>query len=444
MPHLTPIIPEYITVHLGAPNAAAPNVRVPFIDYIKNVASTEVYPTWPDSALRANIYAQVSFALNRIFTEHYRSRGYNFDITNNTAYDQAYIHGREIYRNIGILVDELFNDYVIRAGQVQPYFTQYCDGIQTTCAGMSQWGTVPLANQGFVPYSILQNYYGKNIGIVRDAPIRSNIESYPGIALRLGSWGNDVVTIQRQLNRIADNYPAIPRIPVGIGVFDGATRSAVLKFQEVFNLPVDGIVGKGTWYKIKMIYNAVTGVGELGSSGIPLQDVEQLFQRALRVGDRGLFAQVAQFYLNYLSRFNRNLQPVVVDGIYGYRTANAVRAFQREYGLTVDGILGRNTWNKLQQVYLDVVRNLPPSAQAYPGYFVTTGSPAPIVRQLQTYLRKIAQTDRSIPVVAVDGVYGPGVKNAVLQFQRQVGIEPSGYVGPLTWTAIVERYNAYT
>ena len=151
----TPVIPDYITVHLGPPNSNARNVRVPFTEYIKNVASSEIYPTWPENAIRANIYAQVSFALNRIYSEYYRSRGYNFDITNSTAYDQAYVDGRDIFSNISRLVDELFNDYVTKGNQIQPYFTEYCDGRTVTCRGLSQWGTVSLANQGRTPYQIL-------------------------------------------------------------------------------------------------------------------------------------------------------------------------------------------------------------------------------------------------------------------------------------------------
>ena len=207
----TPVIPDYITVHLGRPNSPARNVRVPFTDYIKNVASSEIYPTWPENALRANIYAQVSFALNRIFSEYYRSRGYDFDITNSTAYDQAYVDGRDIFSNISKIVDELFNDYVTKGNQIQPYFTEYCDGRTVSCRGLSQWGTVTLANQGRTPYQILQNYYGNDINIVRNAPVKNIPESYPGTLLRLGSVGEDVRTIQRQLNRIRQTSPSIPR-----------------------------------------------------------------------------------------------------------------------------------------------------------------------------------------------------------------------------------------
>ncbi|MDD6097960.1 MAG: spore cortex-lytic protein, partial [Oscillospiraceae bacterium] len=204
----TPFIPETITVHLGTPDSGAANVTVNFPDYVKNVASSEIFPTWPESSLRANIYVITTFALNRIYTEWYRSRGYDFDITASTQFDQKFINGREIFENISRLVDELFNDYVRRQGSIEPLFTSFCNGTTTTCAGLSQWGTVTLAEQGKTPYEILQYYYGDDIDIVKNAPVKSAQFSFPGIPLELGSSGNDVRTMQIYLNRISRNYPA--------------------------------------------------------------------------------------------------------------------------------------------------------------------------------------------------------------------------------------------
>ena len=193
-------IPENIVVHLGAPDdSSAQNVTVPFVDYIKNTASSEIYPTWPESALRANIYAQISFALNRIYTEYYRSRGYNFDITNSTAFDQSFVYGRDVFENVGQIVDDVFDEYIRRQGNIEPLFAQYCDGVRVTCDGLSQWGSVSLAESGYTPYEILTNYYGNNIDIVRDTPIRPFDESYPSIPLELGSSGNEVRTLQLRL-----------------------------------------------------------------------------------------------------------------------------------------------------------------------------------------------------------------------------------------------------
>ena len=236
----TPIIPENITVHLGPPNSDAPNITLPFRDYIKNVASSEIYPTWPEAALRANILAQITYALNRIYTEWYPSQGYDFDITNSIAYDQAFVQDRDIFENVSQIVDEIFNSYVVQQGSVAPYFTQYCSGAARQCAGLSQWGTVELAEQGYGPYEILQYYYGDNIDIVSNAPIAPNIPSYPGIPLRLGSAGEDVRTIQRQLNRIGDNYPAIPEIQQTDGIFTPEERKALFLEQKKSRTIVKG------------------------------------------------------------------------------------------------------------------------------------------------------------------------------------------------------------
>lgn len=446
---VTPVIPDYITVHLGPPNSNAKNVTVPFVDYIKNVASSEIYPSWPENSLRANIYAQISFALNRIFSEYYRSRGYDFDITNSTAYDQAYVDGRDIFSNIAQIVDELFNDYVTKGNQIQPYFTEYCDGRNVTCRGLSQWGTVTLANQGKTPYQILQNYYGSDINIVKNAPVRNIRESYPGVLLRIGTFGGeDVRTIQRQLNRIRRNYPSIPSIPDANGYFDAATKAAVTQFQKIFNLTPDGIVGKATWYKIKQIYNAVKKVSELYSEGITISEVERIFSEVLKQGSRGNDVKAIQYFLDFLAFFNDRLPRVTADGIFGPATERAVRAFQREYGLSVDGIVGRNTWYAIIDAYNSTLNSLPDefrsySSLLYPGYTLSTGSSGNAVTQVQTFLRTIAQNNNAVPLITVDGIYGDRTKAAVIAVQKLAGIPQTGSVGPLTWNAIVNLYNEY-
>lgn len=444
----TPVIPDFITVHLGRPDSSAKNVRVSFTGYIKNVASSEVYPTWPENSLRANIYAQISLALNRIYTEYYRSRGYNFDITNSTAYDQAYIDGRDIFGNISRIVDEIFNSYITKGNQIQPYFAEYCDGKNVTCKGMSQWGTVTLANQGRTPIQILRNYYGSDINLVSNVPVKNIRESYPGTLLRLGTVGEDVRTIQRQLNRIRRNYPSIPNIPQTNGVFEATTRAAVRQFQSIFNLAVDGIVGRATWYKIKRIYNAVIKVSELYSEGITISDIDRIYSTSLRRGSRGNEVKLIQYYLNFLSFFNNRLPSIDADGIFGPATENAVKAFQSEYGLTADGIVGRDTWNRLQDAYFSTLNSLPDeyrsySSLLYPGYVITTGASGNVVTQLQTFLNVIAANNSAVPSVAVDGVYGNETKNAVIAVQKLSGLEQTGAVGALTWNAIVNLYNEY-
>lgn len=353
------VIPNPITVHLGSPSSNAQNVQVPFIDYVKNVASSEIYPTWPDAALRANIYAIITFALNRVFTEWYRSREYKFDITNNTAYDQAFVPGRTIYASISRIVDEIFNEYVRRRGQNSPYFTSFCNGTTATCPGMSQWGTVSLANQGLAPIQILRTYYPNDIEIAETDIITGVVTSYPGTALRIGSRGLDVQTIQTYLNRIRRNYPAIPEITDETGVFGNSTSDAVKKFQSVFNLAADGVVGKSTWYKISSIYTAVTRLAELDSEGTTLGIGTVPPGSVLRQGSRGADVITLQYLLDMISEFYPTIPGVSQDGIFGSGTRQAVIAFQQMKGLNPDGIVGPDTWRALYNVYLGIGENVP-------------------------------------------------------------------------------------
>ena len=435
-------IPETITVHLGAPDADAPNVRVPFADYIKNVASSEIYPTWPENALRANILAQISFALNRVYTEFYRSRGYDFDITNNTAFDQKYIDGREVFDDISRIVDDLFNDYVIREGTVQPLFTQYCDGVNTVCDGLSQWGTVDLAQDGLLPYQILQYYYGDDIGIVFNAPQGPNVESYPGVPLQLGTVGEDVRTIQRQLNRIRENYPAIPAISDTDGVFDTETEVAVENFQRIFNLTQDGIVGKATWYRIKAIFNAVKGLAELETEGLTPEEVDRIFATQLGPGDTGIGVTTVQHYLMVVATFDNSLPMVQLTGVFDPQTEAAVRAFQAQQGLPVTGVVERGTWNALVAAYDRTIENLPPlpeedANEIYPGRFLAPGEQSEQVRLLQEFLSRADALHEFMPPVAVDGIFGPATEAAVIAAQAWAGLPQNGVVGPVTWDTIV-------
>ena len=443
-----PTIPETITVHLGLPDAPAENVTVSFPDYIKNVASSEIYPTWPEAAIRANIYAQISYALNRVYNEFYRSQGYDFDITNTTQFDQKFIKGRDIYENISQIVDDIFNDYVVRQGRIDPFFTAYCNGSTSFCPGLLQWGTVELAEQGLTPYQILQYYYGDNIGIVENAPISANIPSYPGVPLRVGSSGNDVKTIQLQLNRIANNYPAIPKIPKPNGVFGVSTRNAVQEFQRIFNLTPDGIVGKATWYQLKYIYNGVKRLNELTSEGLTLEEVSRPFPEVLQEGDTGIAVQSLQYYLAVIAYFSNGALPAIaIDGIYGPATTAAVRAFQELVGLPADGIVGRQTFLRIQQAYEDILATLPPGiegdrAKPYPGYFLSEGQEGEDVRNLQTYLRGIAEYTGVIPVIPVTGYFGTQTRDAVSALQAQNGLPVNGAVGPVTWNLIRRLYDS--
>ena len=353
------VIPNPITVHLGTPASSATNVQVPFLDYVKNVASSEIYPTWPDAALRANIYAIITFALNRVYTEWYRSQGYNFDITNSTAYDQYFVYGRPIYESISRIADEIFNEYVRRAGQSAPYFTSFCNGTTSTCQGLSQWGTVTLANQGQTPISILRAYYPNDIEIVETNIMTNMLSSYPGTPLRVGSTGLDVQTIQTYLNRIRSNYPAIPVITDEAGVFGDSTRAAVTKFQSVFQLASDGIVGKATWYKISSLYTAVTRLAELNSEGNSLGIGTVPPTTVLRQGSTGQDVITLQYLLDVISEYYPGIPALSQDGIFGSGTRQSVIAFQQRMGLVADGIVGPATWSALYEAYLGIDQNVP-------------------------------------------------------------------------------------
>ncbi len=439
----TPVfsVPETITVHLGAPDQAAENLEVPFAEYIKNVASSEIYPTWPEAAIRANILAQISYALNRVYTEYYPSRGYDFDITSTTQYDQKYIKNRDIYDNISKIVDDIFNDYVVRQGTVNPYFTQYCNGTTVTCDGLSQWGTVELAEQGLVPYEILQRYYGDDINIVFNAPVEGIERSYPGVPLRQGSAGEDVRILQRQLNRISDNYPAIPKVLVD-GFFGVETEKAVREFQKIFNLTADGIVGKATWYKVKAIYNGVKGLSELYSEGDRFDEVQRQFPRILQFGDTGEEVRVLQYYLSVIGFFD-DLVPIPrLDGIFDQDTKDSVVAFQKEAGLEPDGIVDRETWNRIAQDYADTVAAAAPetlegSEELYPGRVLTLGMTGEDVEQIQEFLQEAAGRYDFIPPVEVTGTFDEATEAAARAVQAQRGLPVNGAIGPLTWERIV-------
>ena len=368
-------IPEFITVHLGAPSSNAQNITVPFADYIKNVASSEIYPTWPENAIRANIYAQITYVLNRVFTEKYRAQGYDFDITNNTSFDQFFVPNRDIFQNISEIVDDIFNSYIRRQGTVGPIFSSYCNGTTVTCEGLSQWGTVPQANSGRVPYEILQNYYGNDIDIETNVQVAPNVPSYGNIPIGLGDRSEAVVAIQSRLNEVASNYPSIPKIFPVDGVFGERTLSAVKQFQRIFGLTTDGVVGKATSYKIIAVSNALRRLAELDANGLSLEEFNQQFPDVLRIGDEGRTIEVLQYYLSVVASFYNQIPPLTQNGIFDEQTKNAVIAFQKAFDLQPDGIVGVNTWQELYRVYLGVLPKLKNGADRtknnegqFPGY----------------------------------------------------------------------------
>ena len=258
------VVPEYIVVHDGSPrDSTAKNYYVKYKDYIKNVASSEIYATWPEDTIRANVLAIMSFTLNRVYTEFYRNRGYDFTITSSTAFDHKWIPERNIYDTISVIVDELFADYLSRPNVKQPILTQYCDGRQVQCPNwLTQWGSKSLGDQGYSPIEILRYYYGDDMYINTAEAISGIPSSWPGYTLEIGSSGNKVLQMQEQLNVIAGAYPAIPKITAD-GIYGPATAESVRTFQKVFGLPQTGTVDYTTWYKISEIYVGVSRIAEL-------------------------------------------------------------------------------------------------------------------------------------------------------------------------------------
>ena len=372
MPEILPYIPESITVHLGAPDASAANVRVPFVDYVKNVASSEIYPTWDESALTANILAIISFALNRVYTEFYRSRGYDFDITSSTAIDQKFINGRCYFDSVSRITDRIFSDYMRRIGFIEPLAAKFCNGTTVTCEGLSQWGSQNLAQQGLNSVQILRYYYGNNIEIVNNAPVRGYTPSYPGTPLRVGSRGPSVVQAQVMLNRVGENYPAIPRVATD-GIFGELTEAAVRHFQEIFDLTPDGIIGEATWYQLVRLYVGVTNLAELESQGQTFYAINWQAPNNLQSGSRGQKVSQLQYMLNVMAEYVPSIAPVAVDGIFGPRTQEAVRAFQRFAGLAEDGIVGPQTWNALYNRAITLIKEPAISLSQHPGETLSLG-----------------------------------------------------------------------
>ena len=444
---LRPTIPESITVHLGSPTSSASNVTIPFSDYIKNVASSEIFPTWPTEALKANILAQTSVAMNRVFTGFYRNSGYDFDITNSPAYDQTFIYQRDIYENISELVDEIFNSYIRREGFIEPLFAVFCDGVEVNCDGLKQWGSVDLANSGLNYEQILRTYYGDDIVIERDVPVENMPSDAPTVPISEGDTGRDVELIQRKLNRISVNFPGIPKIYPADGFFDTSTTDAVRKFQEVFSLDIDGIVGRATWNRIQLVYNSVKNLYYLNSEGLTISDVSTRFENDLDIGDSGDGVLTIQYYLSYIALFVPTVQATAFDGSFGQETRNSVISFQKTYGLEQTGVVDRQTWDRIENVYFSLISNVDFTYNRgvlypFPGRILREGVEGNDVRILQEYLNYISDFYPTIPKVTADGVFGPRTGDQVEAFKSVFDIPGTpNRVNAPTWNAISSIYD---
>ena len=382
-----PYVPETIVVHLGYPTAAAQNVTVSFLDYIKNVASSEIYPTWPEAALRANIYAQISFTLNRIYTEWYRSQGYDFDITNTTQFDHAFVYERSIFDTVSQIVDELFTTYIRRIGQVAPFPAPYCDGRQTRCDGLEQWGTVYLAEQGYDSFQILQYYYGEDIELVPDTPVLSYTPSYPGT------------------------------------------------------------VDEATWYQISYIYTVVKRLSELESEGVEYTSYTQILPTEIGLGYSGVGIDLLQYFLSVIGLFNSSFPQVQITGVFDNVTEEAVKDLQINNALPVTGVVDKTTWDLLYDQFLGISFILPSlltrvPIEPYDGVVLRQGSTGERVELLQRYLNGVAGVYTDVPTVEVLGIFGPQTYNSVLQFQRMFGLTADGVVGRNTWEMLLDVYES--
>lgn len=438
-----PVVPNNIVVHLGSPSSNSRNITVPFTSYISNVAASELYPTWPQNALIANIYAIISFTMNRIYNEWYRSKGYNFDITSSPAYDQTYTENRSTYENINNIVQEIFNNYVVKGKGIEPYFTSYCDGRKLICNGLSQWGSVTLANQGKTPLEILKYYYGNDISIKYDAEVGDGTIGYPGYDIELGSFGNPVLAIERDLKRIRNNYPAIPEIPSSPGIYTNDLANAVKKFQEIFNLPVTGVVNKATWYKIKYIYNSVKKLGDLYSEGITEEEATFLYNDKLALGNSGIDVEYIHYFLDALAFLDPDIPRLQTNSIYSENTVTMVKAFQKKYGLPVTGDFTYSDWKVLKEEYEKILSYIPDEYkdyvnELYPNNFLMKGMSGDDIKRYQRLLLKICRFDKSIPGVRVNGIFDDLTDRSVRKLQNDYGFEINGIVGPLLWRKTVE------
>lgn len=441
MPTVIPFIPEQITVHLGPPESSAENVTVSFSDYIKNVVSSEIYPTWEPDALRANALAIISFALNRIYTEYYRSRNYDFDITSSTGIDQKFINGRNIYENISVLVDDLYTDYLRRPGFAEPLAAKFCNGVTVTCDGLSQWGSQYLAQDGLDWFSILQSYYGENLELVEDAPVQSLADSYPGAPLERGSLGVNVVVIQTSLNRISQNYPAIPKVTTD-GIYGPATEDAVKAFQSIFSLAPDGIVGRATWHRLAQLYVAVERLGELQSEGQVFFGFAWEYPDRLAPGDTGAKITHLQYMLSVNSQFIREIPAVPLTGVFDEATDLAVEAFQNYVNLPVTGIVDRATWEAIYAQFSGIEGTVFGDQTLFP--ILTPPRPAQSVSALQHELQAVSVFAPDLPVPAASGKMDSRTQSALSALQKRHGLPTAPRVTQESRHALGHELSALT
>ena len=455
MPRILPevTIPSFIRVHLTRIEVPSTPVTVPFIDYIKNVTSHEIFDHWPEEAIRANVYCIVSLTLNRIYTEHYRKMGFNFDITATTHRDQKYVHGGQIGARIGRIVDEIFNNYLAIIGHKEPFLALYNDGVRVNIPGrFSQWGSEADARiRGMNAWQIIRKYYTQNLELRVCNKFNGILESFPGYTLTQGSRGNAVRTMQLYLNRILGRYTNTIINPVD-GIFGPATRNSVLLFQQLYNLPQTGTIDRRTWYEISRIFAVEKALWEMNSEGERIGIGRTPPTTIIRQGAQGASVVELQFLLDFISMYHSEIPFVAQTSRFDTLTEAGVRAFQTLFGINSDGVVGPATWRRLYEVYWGIKENapaLPPTAPpspvspseipAFPGTSLSVGSSGANVRLIQQAINRLADTQPGLWKISEDGIFGNGTRDAVMSFQRIFGLTADGVVGPLTWRRLMEE-----
>ena len=448
-------IPNFIRVHLGREeNTSAQTVSVPFINYIKNVTSHEIFDTWPEEAIIANVYCIVSLTLNRVYTEFYRKRGRNFDITSETYYDQKFVYNGTIGARISAIVDRIFNYYLAIVGHKEPFLSLYNDGIRVNIPGrLSQWGSFYDArDQGMNAWQIIRKYYSQNLELRISDNFGGVLESYPGYTLTQGSRGNAVRTMQLYLNRVLGRYTNVIINPVD-GIYGPQTTASVRMFQQLYNLPVTGNIDRRTWYEISRIYAIERGLWEMYSEGQRIGIGQVPPTQTTRMGDQGALVVELQFLLDFIAMYHSEIPFVAQTSRFDSLTDEGVRAFQRLFGITPDGVVGATTWRKLYDVYWGIMQNTvppqppppnpnpPENIPPFPGTSLRVGSTGASVRLVQEAINKLAQITPGMWQIAVDGVFGNGTRDAVMAFQRIFGLVVDGIVGPVTWNRLMTEAN---
>lgn len=435
-------IPEFITISIGELGCDGEIITIPFIDYIKNVSCSCVYPTWREEAIKANVYSIISFALNRIYTDWYRSKGYGFEITSSSRSDQMYVKGRNLFRNVCDIVDEVFDSCIKISGIDQPFLCR-CYNLTNTERRLSRWGSLDLAEDGLDALGILRKYFGENIEITKVRDVGGIVKKYPNTELSINSKGDDVKFIQRALNSIGSRYTGITKIPEEDGIFGKYTERAVMDFQKIFNLNVDGIVGNKTWNKISLLYALSKKIFGSGN------DDFEYNSNFLKIGSEGQEVKNIQKSLNYILGNYNFLNKLEEDGYFGKKTENAVREFQEMFGLVVDGIIGKNTYDRIKYVEKNInnlkgfidkqLNNIPVKNK---NEYVRTvlseddiiipikfGDSGENVKQLQVELNNLSNYYGFLSKVAEDGMFGNKTYEMVLKFQEKFLLSQDGIFG---------------